>query len=489
MSPAFIHLPGIPRPGSADRCTRGSGRWARRAARAVAARPARVLRRLGHQVLPVAAVVLAALGLAVPAASADPGGLVFAGCIGNQSGCTPTNPAIALDNAHAVTVVGHQVYATSGRWGFFSAVSHFTTDLAGNLTFRGCIGDMPGCTATSPAAALDGAWQIAASPDGSQLYATSGIGSDVSHFTIDPAGNLTFAGCIGNLPGCTPTSPAAALHAASGVAVTPDGRQLYAASVYGNVVSHFTIDPAGNPSFAGCIGDLAGCTATSPAGALDGAHNVAITPDGAHLYVASEGQSGVPGGNAVSHLTIDSAGNLSFAGCIGDLAGCTPTSPINALDGASAVVVTPDGSHLYATSYLGNVVSHFQIDPFGNLGFAGCIGDRPGCTTTSPAGALDGAETVAVTTDGRHLYVASGGRSGMPGGNAVSHFTIGSFGDLSFAGCIGHLAGCTGTYPAGALDGAYGVAVTADGAHLYATSDYGNVVSHFKIAGFTAARR
>jgi hypothetical protein len=33
------------------------------------------------------------------------------------------------------------------------------------------------------------------------------------------------------------------------------------------------------------------------------------------------------------------------------------------------------------------------------------------------------------------------------------------------------------------------VAVTADGAHLYATSDYGNVVSHFNIAGFTAARR
>jgi DNA-binding beta-propeller fold protein YncE len=90
---------------------------------------------------------------------------------------------------------------------------------------------------------------------------------------------------------------------------------------------------------------------------------------------------------------------------------------------------------------------------------------------------------LAVTTDGRHLYATAGNA------NAVSHFTIGSFGDLTFAGCIGDLPGCTGTYPARALDGANGVAVTGDGAHLYTTSFYGNVVSQFRIAGFTAARR
>ena len=63
----------------------------------------------------------------------------------------------------------------------------------------------------------------------------------------------------------------------------------------------------------------------------------------------------------------------------------------------------------------------------------------------------------------------------------------GPFGDLSFAGCIGDRAGCTPTYPAGALDGAEGMAVTADGAHLYTASAHGNVVSHFKIARFTTA--
>jgi hypothetical protein len=33
----------------------------------------------------------------------------------------------------------------------------------------------------------------------------------------------------------------------------------------------------------------------------------------------------------------------------------------------------------------------------------------------------------------------------------------------------------------------HGLAVTADGAHLYTTSINGRVVSHFKIAGFTTA--
>ena len=116
--------------------------------------------------LPVVVVVLAAIGLAVPAASASPGDLTFAGCIGDHAGCTATSPTIALDHATAVAAVGNQVYATSAAGGFFiwfGAVSHFTMDPSGNLTFRGCIGDMPGCTATSPARALEhGSWSYPA---------------------------------------------------------------------------------------------------------------------------------------------------------------------------------------------------------------------------------------------------------------------------------------------------------------------------------------
>ena len=172
MSPAFIHLPGAPR----------------------------ALRRLGGRVLPVVAVVLAALGLAGPAAyAASPGDLNFAGCIGYVSGCTATNPAIALDSANAVAVAGH----------------------------------------TSPAGALHYADGLAVTTDGRHLYTTSG--NVVSHFTIGPFGDLTFRGCIGDRPGCTGTYPAGALDVAHGVAVTADGAHLYATSVIGGAVSHFTI--------------------------------------------------------------------------------------------------------------------------------------------------------------------------------------------------------------------------------------------------------
>jgi len=114
----------------------------------VGLRPARSLlrhRRISRLVSATAGVVVAA-GLAIPAASADVGGLVCAGCIGNLAGCTPTTPANALDGPQAVTVVGNQIYAASSWEG---TVSHVTMSAAGNLTYDG---DLPVSEATALAA-------------------------------------------------------------------------------------------------------------------------------------------------------------------------------------------------------------------------------------------------------------------------------------------------------------------------------------------------
>src|SRR5262249_10915301 len=119
-------------------------------------------------------------------------------------------------------------------------------------------------------------------------------------------GDLTFAGCIGDLVGCTATNPSGALDGAEQVAVS--GSNLYVAAATANAVSHFTLDAGGNPSFVGCVGDLSGCTATSPAGALDNASSVAV--GGQHLYVTGAG--------GISHFTLDAAGNPSFVGCTGN---------------------------------------------------------------------------------------------------------------------------------------------------------------------------
>ena len=259
------------------------------------------------------------------------------------------------------------------------------------------------------------------------------------------------------------------LNSAAAVAVSPDGKHLYAAAFFSNTVSHFTIDAGGNLTFAGCIGNLSGCTATTPAGALDDALDVTLSPDGKHLYASAFSS------NAVSHFTIDAGGNLTFAGCIGNLAGCTATSPAGALGNVEDVTLSPDGKQLYAVALLGNTVSQFTIDAGGNLTFAGCIGNLAGCTATNPAGALDGALDVTLSPDGKQLYAAAFLS------DTVSHFTIDAGGNLTFAGCIGNLAGCTATSPAGALDSANGVSVSPDGKQLYVAAALGNVVTHLRI--------
>jgi YVTN family beta-propeller protein len=411
----------------------------------------------------VAAGLLAGAGLAVPAALATPGALSFAGCNGDTAGCVPTLPSGALTGADAVVVTpdGRQVYTAAPGPGDFNAVSHFTVGSSGNLTFAGCYGNMTGCAFVSPSV-LAGADALAVTPDGANLYVTSADVNAVDHFTVDSGGNLTFAGCYGEAAGCTAVRPVNAMNKPFGVAVTPDGQNLYVSAR--GAVDHFTVDSAGNLTFAGFNSD-------GPTGGAFGA--LAVTPDGAHLYVASSVT------NSVSHFVIDSAGNLAYAGCIGDTSECTATSPSGALDGVDSLAVTPDGTSLYVAAGQANAASRLAIDPAGNLGFAGCIGDLAGCATTSPSGALDGASAVAMTSDGANVYVT--------GFNAVSHFTVDAHANLVYAGCTGDQAGCASVSPSGALHGISGVAVTGDGAQLYATSANGYDVSHFTIGGFTTA--
>lgn len=149
-----------------------------------------------------------------------------------------------LSVAAGVLVAGAVVVASAGA-------------ASGDLTFAGCIGELAGCTATSPTAALDGAAHVAVTADGRQLYATAA--GTVSHFAIDAAGNVSFNGCIGRRVGCVATNPTNALDGADGVAVTADGKRLYAASPDANAVSHFVIDAAGNPTLEGCTANEPGC--------------------------------------------------------------------------------------------------------------------------------------------------------------------------------------------------------------------------------------
>ena len=95
-----------------------------------------------------------------------------------------------------------------------------------------------------------------------------------------------------------------------------------------------------------------------------------------------------------------------------DITGCTNTG--KALNGASSVTVSPDGTSAYVASFTSNAVAIFDRANDGTLtqkaGTAGCIVNEPstditGCDNAGKA--LEFANSVTVSPDGTSAYIAS----------------------------------------------------------------------------------
>jgi DNA-binding beta-propeller fold protein YncE len=149
--------------------------------------------------------------------------------------------------------------------------------------------------------------------------------------------------------------------------------------------------------------------------------------------------------------------------------------------GSRAVVVSPDGRNVYVASSRGNAVAVFRRNPRNGAlgqpsGAAGCIAAK-GAEGCAGGIGLNGPNSVAVSADGRSVYVTA------RGSNAVTAFqrnrSTGTLRQLPGAGgCIAGvpLPGCiTGT----ALLGPDVVVVSRDGANVYVGSFFGNAVAIF----------
>jgi DNA-binding beta-propeller fold protein YncE len=354
------------------------------------------------------------------------------------------------------------------------------TATPGNLTFGSCLGLLVGCPGVNPSGITGEAAGIALSPDGRNLYL--GAGNTVTHFTFDASGNPSFESCIGNRSGCTVTSTTGVLVGARGLAVSPDGKQLYAAARNGDAVVHFTLDAAGTPTLAGCVGNQPGCTAPSVTDVLAGVERVAVSADGKHLYAAAPYRSlpAPTGGQAVSWFTLDAAGAPSFAGCTGARAGCTPVpSYTAALGGARDIALSADGRNMYVASTNGqvvgdgNTVTHFTLDAAGTPTFERCIGDQTGCTPTGVISAVLGASSIALNQDGTRLYVGAN--------NGIASFTVDAAGVPTFAGCIADVFGCATPAPTGLLYQAWAIELAPDGKQLYAAGYGSDAIAHFTL--------
>lgn len=271
--------------------------------------------------------------------------------------------------------------------------------------------------------------------------------------------------------------------APSAVAMTPDGNTLFVA----------------NNSGTGQDGTVTAYSISAD-GTVSAAGNaqtvgispkaLAIDPGGKFLFVANQGTfsdcSANPPDNSIQVFSISGTGLTAVGSPIGI---CLPQTGSGLLygSGPSALAITPDGKYLYVANQFNNTISAFSVDPNGNLAeISGSVSiGSPFTTELSPS-------ALTVTPDGAFLYAANFGS------NSISAFAIC---DQTVTTCAdpnnpdGKLATVSGS-PFSAGIGPVAMATTplslytnsgSPEAYLYVADQNSNQISQYKISTVTGS--
>jgi DNA-binding beta-propeller fold protein YncE len=347
---------------------------------------------------------------------------------------------------------------------------------------------------------LDGPNSVAVSPDGRNVYATThGSASVVAFIRNRKTGQLrqlpsSASGCIsgGATPGCT---AGRGIKWPDVVVVSPDGKNVYVGDFAGSGVTSFS--RAGKAGALTQLSGSAGCiTEAAEEGCAEGVEmdhieGMAINPSGSTVYTAAAFSSAISilqREPATGALTQTTDGN----GCITveAVSGCAQGYQFA---GVNALVVSPKGGNVYATSLTSNSVTMFRPTEGGGLAQParpegenipeglgnpnGCVVylRAPGC---SFGRAMSVPEGLALSPAGTNLYVTAF----ISGAMDVLDRGPKSGGVTQKPGERGCLAASTvgGCAPGRALKLTGSVVVSPDGRNVYSTSQASAAVDVFR---------
>lgn len=206
---------------------------------------------------------------------------------------------------------------------------------------------------------LANAFAVTVSADGQHVYASGDAERAVNAFRRDSSsGRLTFIHTLRQDQSDDFGAIVRGLEGGMGLEISSDGQHVYATGREKNAVAAFSRDPAtGRLRFVEVLVDGQTDSAGKTIDGLFAAEDLALAPDGAHVYVAGQRDNAV----AVFRRNANT-GELVFEQALksgqpkpggGVFAGLTETR---------GVVVSPDGGHVYTAGYGENTIVHFTRD-------------------------------------------------------------------------------------------------------------------------------
>jgi 6-phosphogluconolactonase (cycloisomerase 2 family) len=263
---------------------------------------------------------------------------------------------------------------------------------------------------------------------GNFAYANDSMGGNVYAYSINASTG-----------GLTQVSVSSGLNAPSVVALAPNGKFAFTSSDNGTKIHAFTIDQT-----SGKLTEVPGSPFTITGFSVGTQYpDIAVDPQSAHLYIASEGD------NAVAAFAIDgSSGALTQIGTYAAGAGADQIPAFS-----------PNGEFLYVMDTTANAVSGYSIDPT-----SGALTPIP--TSPFPTGSQP--DWIVFTPDGKYAYVANNGQD-----------TISAYSVDATSGALTPLT--TPTYPTD--EHPEDLTIDSTGTHLYAPVALGS--SNGAIDGFT----